>query len=125
MRQVTPQPIVSDIRTTQILKELCEASNQAAQGILWPHVSVTAAYTSGIADLVIYVTPGGAMTVTIPAAKDMLQKVLIVKRKDGSAHAITVAAASGNIDGAANKALGTSGYDVMRLHSDGSNYYTV
>lgn len=125
MRQVTPQPIVSDIRTTQILKELCEAVNQGAAGLLWPHVAKSGtAYASGPGECVIYVTPTGPFTLTLPDPKETMGKVIAVIRSDGSSHTITVDPAVGLIGGAATATI-TGSYQGAIYHSDGVGYYPL
>lgn len=127
MRQVTPTP---DIRVNDwdrlrsVLRDVSEAVNQAARGYLHKSVTVSAAYSASPGDIMIYVSPAGAFTVTLPAAKDTTDKVIRVKRKNNTTHTITIQASSGNIDGAASTTL-TTAYQTKAFHSDGSNYYTV
>lgn len=127
MKQVTVNPYVAPNdwrRLLELLRDFAQAINQAAQGFLYRSVTVSAAYTAGTGDLVIYVAPAGTFTVTLPAAKDMLDKVVTVKRKNGTTHTITIQSSSGNIDGAASITL-TTAYQARSFHSDGANYYTV
>jgi hypothetical protein len=127
MKQVNASPNVqpNDWRQlVEVLRDMAQAINQAAQGFLYRSVSVNAAYSAGLADLVIYVSPSGTMTVTLPNAKDMLDKVVTVKRKNNTTHIVTIQASSGQIDGAASTTL-TTAYQATSFHSDGANYYTV
>ena len=121
MRQVNPNPMSADLST---LREFAEAINQAAAGELHPFVSVSAAYSAGPSDLVIYVVPAGAFTVTLPAATATKGRILRVKRANNNTSTITIQATSGNIDGAASTTL-TTAYQVKAFHSDGANYWSV
>lgn len=131
MNSVQPDPRIPEqggrpflLKLQDHLREHATAINQAATGNLWRSVTVSAAYTAGTGDLVVYVSPSGAFTVTLPPAKDMVNKIVTVKRKNNTTHTITIGATSGNIDGSASTTL-TSAYQAKRFHSDGSDYYTV
>lgn len=127
MKQVTAQPILRDgdwRRLLDVLRAQGEAINQAAEGILFNHVTVTGTYTAGLADHVIYVVPTGVMTVTLPPASKMLGKLITVKRANTTTHVITINTQGGNIDGGASTSLTTS-YQSRRFHSDGANYFLV
>lgn len=121
MRSVNPTPMRADVET---LRQYAEAINQAATGDLWPFVSVSAAYSAGPSDLVIYVVPAGTFTVTLPSARDMRGKMVYVKRANNTTHTITIQASSGNIDAAASTTL-TTAYQVRSFHSDGANYWSM
>ena len=121
MRQVNPYPRSADIAT---LREYSEAINQAAAGELHPFVSVTTTYSAGAADLVIYVVPAGAFTVTLPAPSETKGRILRVKRANNTTHVITITPASGLIDSAANTTL-TTAYQAKAFHSDGVGYWSM
>ncbi len=64
---------------------------------------------------------GGPVTVLL---SDAQKAVHTVKKTDASANVVTVAAASGLIDGAATYPL-TAQYQAVRLDFDGSDYWVV
>lgn len=68
---------------------------------------------------------GGAITVTLPSAVTNLNKLLIVKKIDSSANAVTVAGSGGQtIDGQASLSV-VNQYDAFNVWSDGSNWYII
>lgn len=130
MKQVRRQPILTHETGAQlrrqlqdILSEHAEALGQAADERLWEFVAVTGTYTAGENDHVLMCT-GGPYTVTIPAASVMRNKRQIVKRADNGTSTLTVAATSGNIDGAASVTL-TTAYQSLELFSDGAGWWLV
>lgn len=89
-------------------------------------VTVTANYTLTANDVVVLVNKGSAATITLPAANGGVQgKSITIKDVSGAANTnnITVSGAQ-NIDGAANKVINTA-YGVLRLVSDGNNWFTL
>lgn len=121
MRLVQPTPTQA---TPALLREFAESLNQAASGDLWPFVTVSASYSAGPSDLVIYVTPGGIMTVTLPNPNQTKGKLIHVKRANNTTHTVTISPAAGQIDGAASVTL-TTAYQARVFHSDGSNYWSM
>ena len=121
MRSVNPTPMRADVET---LRQYAEAINQAATGDLWPFVSVSAAYSAGPSDLVIYVVPAGTFTVTLPSARDMRGKMIYVKRANNTTHTITVQSTSGNIDDAASVTL-TTAHQAREFFSDGAEWHLI
>lgn len=87
-------------------------------------VTVTANYTCTSLDETIYCNAAGAITVTLPAATNFNGRRLIIKDKSGNASTnnITVSGAQ-TVDGAASKTINTN-YGVLRVESDGSNWFT-
>ncbi|MEP7233974.1 MAG: hypothetical protein ABI778_01640 [Ignavibacteriota bacterium] len=79
------------------------------------------AYAVAAADYLVICTNAGAGNVTLPAAAGAAGKVYVVKRTNG---AVTVAAAAGAIDGAANFVLGAAN-QVAAFASDGANWWVV
>jgi hypothetical protein len=86
-------------------------------------VSVTAAYTATALDhTVLCDASGAALTVTLPPAADNKGKVLVVKKTDASANAVTVdGAGAETIQGAASVSLGAQ-WASRTLQSDGANW---
>jgi hypothetical protein len=87
-----------------------------------------AAYTVLATDAkVCYTALTAARVVTLPAASTLSGQSLVVKDESGACSAtntITVAPASGTIDGAANKVINTA-YGVLRVYSNGTNWFTA
>lgn len=67
---------------------------------------------------------GGVVTATLPPAAAVPGQVIVVKKIDGSANVVTVAAQAGEaIDGVSSKNV-TSQYAVIRVWSDGATWWT-
>lgn len=89
-------------------------------------MTVTGNYSLLSQDEVILCNAAGAISVTLPAATGgVIGKLITVKDTSGNAstNAITVSGAQ-TIDGAASKTI-NSNYGVLRLISDGANWFTV
>jgi len=100
-----------------------------ALGVKLPMKNVDAAsYTATIDDCVIYNVDASkaSRTVTLPKASDCyVGQIFIVKAGAiGTDKSVTVTTAGGNIDGSANVTI-TSANGVVRVVSDGSNYYII
>lgn len=68
---------------------------------------------------------GGAVLVTLPAAKDFARDVVVVVRTDASGNTVTIAAADGEaVNGAASVTL-AGGYSVKQLVSTGVEWIGV
>lgn len=65
----------------------------------------------------------GTIALAIPSASSVTGREYVVKQI-GAAGTVTITPNSGNIDGAASREL-TSQYEVVRLVSDGSNFWEV
>lgn len=64
----------------------------------------------------VFANPGGAQTVTLPAAAAaMLGRTITVKRVNTSANVVTVNTAGGNIDGVASRALAGGTLDSLTV----------
>jgi hypothetical protein len=64
----------------------------------------------------VFANPGGAQTITLPAASAaMLGRTITVKRVNTSINVVTVNTAGGNIDGAASRALAGGTYDSITV----------
>lgn len=107
------------------LREHAAALTATYNQQLWQIVTITATYSAGLNDHIILVNPAAATTVTLPAASDMINKRVVVKRIVAStANGITIQSSSGNLDGAASTTL-NSAYLAKEFVSDGSNWWTV
>ena len=124
-KRISIRPDTDHRQLQTILQEHADALTQAADGRLSEYVSITGTYSSGLNDHIILVTPAAATTVTLPAAKDMRNKRIVIKRSTSSTtYGITVQASSGNIDGAASTTINTS-YASVEVFSDGTAYWKV
>jgi hypothetical protein len=90
-----------------VLTRLEAAVNAAADGRLFPAVSTSISYTVNQNNAVILAdASAGAVTISLPPAREMEQKRITVKKIDSSGNAVTVDAnGAETIDGAANKAI--------------------
>jgi len=86
--------------------------------------TVSAAYTATEDDDVILCRASGSdVTVTLPVASRSMHKLLSFKRLAGAA-TISIAPASGTIDGDASYPL-TVDYEAATLVTDGSNWFVL
>ena len=82
--------------------------------------TITGATTLTNTDHTVYCNAaGGAFTVTLPAANTVPGQLFVIKKIDSSGNAVTV---GGTVDGTTNPAL-TAQWQVLRVRSDGTNYY--
>lgn len=87
--------------------------------------SVTSAYLVTRADSIILAdATGGAFTVTLVTPVGIKARRYTIKRLNAGANAVTIATASGLIDGAATQALAAQ-YAKITVVSDGTNWQTV
>lgn len=111
----------------------CNSAKQFAQADLsyplapmFNRTATAVSYTAVITDNVVGVTStASARTITLFSATGLAGKVLIVKDESGAANTnnITITPAAGNIDGAGTKVISTA-YGVVRLYTDGTNWFT-
>jgi len=89
-------------------------------------VTVTGSYTLLAQDEVVLCNQSAAMTLTIPSGILANGRILTVKDISGNAfaHPIMLSPASGNIDGLSSRTLSIN-YGVIRLISDGTNWYVL
>jgi hypothetical protein len=80
--------------------------------------------TDASSSVVIVNTSAGNRGVTIAAATERTNRVLIIKKNDGGANTLTITPNSGNIDGAATLVL-SAAYDKATIIFDGSNWHTI
>lgn len=109
-----------------LLSTIQAAINAVVDGYLFPVTEVSAAYTMNLNDsLILCNASSAAFTVTLKPAAEAKCKLVIVKKTDASANAITVDGdGSETIDGATTDSL-ASQYDVIRLMSDGAQWLKV
>lgn len=74
-------------------------------------------------DHLIGVTSTSAVTLTLPSATGIAGREYIIKSEASSASITITTTATQKIDGASSKSI-TSGYGVLRVYSDGSNWFT-
>ncbi len=86
----------------------------------------TGAYTALMSDFIIRVNPTGAgFTVTLPTASATTKdKQFIIKNVSASTNTITIAPATGTINGAAS-VTNTTAYGTTRVVNDGSAWWTI
>jgi hypothetical protein len=103
-------------------------ASQYAGQIATPPVASGGSYSCVRGDELVRVAPTGVggISVTLPAANVCTGQTVTVKKTTSDViDAITVSAAAGNIDGAANYALPASAYSVLSFRSDGSDWWVV
>ncbi len=89
-------------------------------------VTVTGSYSVLAQDEVVLCNQSAAITLTIPASILSNGRILTIKDISGNAfgHPITISPASGTIDGLSSRTLSVN-YGVIRLISDGTNWYVL
>lgn len=89
-------------------------------------VTKTTTYTATSSDLVILVTSAGAWTLTLPAAAGVTGQILVIKKTDAAANAVTIDGHGGElIDGAATNAEIDAQYDCLILLCDGTGWHII
>lgn len=101
-----------------------EFARLARQSLAFTHVA--ASYTAAIEDHVLLVSASaGAVTITLPTAASMVNRVFRVKAKSVAGGNITVdAAGAETIDGAATVVLSTL-YASVAIISDGTTWWKL
>lgn len=74
-------------------------------------------------DHLIVVTSTSSVTLTLPSASGIAGREYIIKSEASSASITITTTASQKIDGANAKSI-TTGYGVLRVYSDGANWFT-
>jgi len=99
---------------------------QAAFGIAMAIVAKAANYTATADEYAITVdASGAARTITIPnAATLVVGKVFVIKKIDSSANNVTIAIATGTVDGVASISFNTQ-YQSYTIISDGTNWHVI
>lgn len=78
-----------------------------------------------IENVILADATGGAITVTLPDAVRAVDHVIVVKKIDASANAVTIdGAGADTVDGAATVAISTQ-YHFRMMISDGSNWHVI
>jgi hypothetical protein len=73
-------------------------------------------YAVTATDNIVLANPGAAQTITLPAAAaGLLGRTITVKRVNTSANVVTINTTSGNIDGAASRALAAGTFDSITV----------
>jgi len=108
---------------------ICPNSNPYFYGVSFPVTTISAtgamSYTATDNDFTIAVSAtGGAVTVALPSASTCSGRLYTIKKVDSSTNAVTIAPATGTIDGATTKSL-TSQYAVNIVQSDGTNWQII
>lgn len=122
-------PIGPDAACTQANQVTLGAAQDVVThpgGIELAVTTQTAAYTidaSGRQTVVLADATTATFAVTLPTA--VAGRVVVVKKIDSTANAVTVETPGAEtIDGAANHSLATQ-YDVVRLITDGTNWFVI
>lgn len=112
----------TSITTTQITDRRVIFTAQP----FYPTISKqTTTYTMATTDTVILTdSTSAAFTVTLFAAVAGALVIIKDSTGQGATHNITIVPASGTVDGAANVKI-TTNYGVVRLTSDGTNWFTI
>ncbi len=115
-----PSLVISDAGTL-VRKGYFKVNGSIATAL----ASKTAAYTLTATDSVILAdATSTTFTVTLPSAVGIVGRQYTIKKIDSSANAVTIASASGTIDGATTKALSAQ-WQSARVVSDGANWFVV
>ncbi|RLC88227.1 MAG: hypothetical protein DRJ03_03520 [Chloroflexi bacterium] len=121
---ILPADTPNDLRIA--IEEFMRRVEDNVNYLLFPQlVSVTAAYTATDLDSAIIVdATSGAVTVTLPDAATVDQKILTIKKIDNSNNVTVDGNGSQTIDGSATQVLSTQ-YEALTIQSDGSNWYIL
>ncbi len=97
-------------------------------GVALAHISKDTNYTTTADNCIVSVdSTGGAVTITLGSASVATGKIVVIKDAGGSANSnnITIdTEGSETIDGSASTSI-TSDYGVVRLYSDGTNWFII
>lgn len=109
-----------------VLTQIEQQLNVAADGYLFNATSVTSAYTANYSDSLILVDcTDGAVTVTLQPALEVNKKRITIKKVDASANAVTVTpGGTETIDGVASKSLAAQ-WNYIELMAFGGAWYVV
>lgn len=109
-----------------IIDALQSRINAFIDGFLFQVVTTSADYSALISDSIILCdASSGAITITLLDPKSTQNKILIVKKIETSANAVTVQGASGNIEGAATNVIAGGARNFGKYVSDGSAYWKI
>jgi len=109
-----------------VLTQVEQQINRAADGYLFPPVAITANYTVNYNDGVIFAdATGGAITVTLKPALEMTQKRIVIIKTDASANTVTIDAnASETINGSLTNVLSTQ-YAKIEITAYNGAWYII
>jgi hypothetical protein len=114
-------PFGADARLVEVLREQAQAINTAT--LLTPK-QITATATLGEGDQFVIFKAAGTATITLPAPARMTGKRITIQRGDSNTGTITIAPASGNINGGASVTM-TTAYQRREIVSDGVDYWSA
>lgn len=114
-------PPGSDARLYDLFREHATAINGAT--ILTPK-QITATGTLGEGDTFVVFKAAGTATITLPAPSVMVGKRILIQRGDANTGTITIAPASGTINGGASVTM-TTAYQRREIVSDGVSYWSA
>lgn len=114
-------PFGADARLVDVLREHAQAINTAT--LLTPR-QITATTTLGEGDQFVIFKAAGTATITLPAPARMTGKRITIQRGDSNTGTITIAPASGNINGGASVTM-TTAYQRREIVSDGVSYWSA
>lgn len=116
-------PTNTDTDLTFALEELVRRARQNIDYLLRPQVvTITGDYTADDVDYTILSnTASGNITVTLPDAATVEQKILVIKHIAASGTTTVDGNGSQTIDGATTEGL-TTQYQSIMIQSDGSNW---
>lgn len=113
-----------NIRLTELFRSIAAQITLGSNGFLSAVKTTAASYTVGLQDQIILVNNTGNVTITLPNAKDTLNKVFVVKKISNNGFTVTIDADGGNVEGAATKVIST--YLVSHeLASDATDYWII
>src|SRR5690606_16033406 len=88
-----------------------------------PVIYITASHTANIAERIISASASsGPLTVTLPDPNGIGKKEYVIRKSDGSANAVTIATATGTINGAATVDLTTQNA-ALTVESSGTGWF--
>lgn len=114
-------PFGADARLVDVLREHAQAINSAT--LLTPR-QITATATLGEGDQLVIFKAAGTATITLPTPSRMTGKRITIQRGDSNTGTITIAPASGNINGGASVTM-TTAYQRREIVSDGVDYWSA
>jgi hypothetical protein len=119
-----PVTLEFQLKWSELLRELAALDSAVSSRVSTR--TVTASDTAMMGDyLILADATAGAVTVTLPPVGESIGALIVVKKSDASANAVTVDGnGSETIDGAANVALAAQ-YDAVTVASNGVEWWIV
>lgn len=108
---------------TRVVEGQIDFSAGASSNLYTPSiVTKTASYTLKITDSTVLCNASSApMSITLPAASSVANKIFIIKKIDSTANAVTIV---GTVDGTVNPTI-TTQYKTVTVQSNGVNWYDI